>query len=39
MSDYPNKELETFFNNDVATQDPALFTSITDELGRQQSEI
>ncbi|MEZ7865384.1 MAG: serine hydroxymethyltransferase [Rhodospirillales bacterium] len=39
MSDYPNKELEAFFNNDVATQDPALFTSITDELGRQQSEI
>ena len=39
MSDYPNKELETFFNNDVANQDPALFTSITDELGRQQSEI
>ena len=39
MSDYPNKELENFFNNDVATQDPALFTSITDELGRQQSEI
>jgi glycine hydroxymethyltransferase len=39
MSDYPNKELETFFNNDVATQDTALFTSITDELGRQQSEI
>ena len=39
MSDYPNKELETFFNSDVATQDPALFTSITDELGRQQSEI
>ena len=39
MSDYPNKELETFFNNDVATQDPALFTSITDELSRQQSEI
>ncbi|MDE0993692.1 MAG: serine hydroxymethyltransferase [Rhodospirillales bacterium] len=39
MSDYPNKELEAFFNSDVATQDPALFTSITDELGRQQSEI
>ena len=39
MSDYPNKELEAFFNKDVATQDPALFTSITDELGRQQSEI
>ena len=39
MSDYPNKELETFFNNDAATQDPALFISITDELGRQQSEI
>ena len=39
MSDYPNKELEAFFNSNVATQDPALFTSITDELGRQQSEI
>ena len=39
MSDYPNKELEAFFNSDVATQDPALFTSITDELSRQQSEI
>ena len=39
MSEYPNKELEAFFNSDVATQDPALFASITDELGRQQSEI
>ena len=39
MSDYPNKELEAFFNSDVTTQDPALFTSIKDELGRQQSEI
>ena len=39
MSNYLNKELESFFNNDVVTQDPALFSSITDELGRQQNEI
>lgn len=39
MSNYPTPELDAFFNSDVATQDPALFTSLTDELGRQQNEI
>ena len=39
MSEYPNQELNAFFNSDVATQDPDLFASITDELGRQQGEI
>lgn len=39
MSNYPNAELDAFFNSDVASQDPALFASLQDELGRQQNEI
>lgn len=39
MSNYPNPELDAFFNSDVASQDPALFASLQDELGRQQNEI
>jgi len=39
MVNYPNSELDAFFNSDVATQDPALFASLQDELGRQQNEI
>jgi glycine hydroxymethyltransferase len=39
MSNYPNKEQEAFFNNGVSSQDPMLFSSITNELGRQQNEI
>ena len=39
MSDYPNEEQEAFFNHDISTQDPVLFSSITNELGRQQNEI
>ncbi len=39
MFDYTNTELANFFNSDVASQDPELFASITNELGRQQNEI
>ena len=39
MSDYPNKKQEAFFNNGISSQDPVLFSSITNELGRQQNEI
>jgi glycine hydroxymethyltransferase len=39
MSDYPNKEQEAFFNHGISSQDPVLFSSITNELGRQQNEI
>ncbi|NQW01449.1 MAG: serine hydroxymethyltransferase, partial [Rhodospirillales bacterium] len=39
MSTYPNAELDAFFNSDVASQDPALYGALTDELGRQQNEI
>ncbi len=39
MVNYPNSELDAFFNSDVAQQDPALFASLQDELGRQQNEI
>ena len=39
MSVYTSKEFETFFNQGVSTQDPAIFSSITNELNRQQNEI
>ncbi len=39
MVNYPTAELDAFFNSNVAQQDPTLFASLTNELGRQQNEI
>jgi glycine hydroxymethyltransferase len=39
MSPYGNQELERFFSEPLAQRDPALMSSIDDELGRQQDQI
>jgi len=39
MAPYGNEELERFFSESLADRDPALKSSIDDELGRQQNQI
>lgn len=39
MTAYPNDELAQFFSKTLSETDPAIKTSIDDELGRQQNQI